>query len=140
MAHQVFPMTGPDWSALRHQVATIQAVLKKRYDAPVLDQTLGDLVHLQKLFDDSVYDETHVEEVKAVGAVFGNVVQKQLVFDWVCVERRREREPALQLKTAPTLVVFPISMVFERLQSGVAVNLSQLFRTVKEEVQQTRIL
>jgi hypothetical protein len=133
-------MTGSDWSALRHQVATIQAVLKKRYDAPALDQTLGDLVHLQKLFDDSVYDESQIEELRCIGAVFGNVVQKQLVFEWVCVERRRDREPALQLKTQPALVVFPLTMVVERLQSGVAVNLGQMFRSVKEEVAQTRIL
>ncbi len=140
MASPVFPMSGPDWASLRHHVATIQALLKKRYEAPPLDQTLNDLTYLQKLLDDNVFEPHQTEEIAAIGVVFGNVVQRQLAFDWVMAERGREREPALQLKTQPSLVVHPLKMVRDHVAHGEPVDLNRLYRIMKDEVAKTRIL
>jgi hypothetical protein len=133
-------MSGPDWAMLRHHVATIQALLKKRYDAPPLEQTLADLSYLQKLLDDNLFEAHQTEEIAAIGVVFGNVVQRQLVFEWVMAERGREREPALQLKTQPSLVVHPLKMVRDPIAAGEAVDLQRLYRIMKDEVARTRIL
>jgi len=128
-------MAGSDWAPLREQVATIQAVVKKKYGV-TFDQTTEDLGALQRLLDDGVYDDTHPEELRAMGAVFGNVVVKQLAFEWLLVDN----EPSLKLKAANTLIVHPLKAIGERMRIAQRVDLVQMFNGIKADAKRTRIL
>lgn len=120
---------------LREQVATIQAVVKKKYGV-TFDQSLADVAALQRLLDEGVYDDTHPDELRAMGAVFGNVVAKQLQFDWVLADD----EPSLKLKAANTLIVQPLKAIAERMRIAQRVDLAKMFDGIKADAKRTRIL
>jgi hypothetical protein len=128
-------LSGSDWSMLREQVATIQAVVKKKYGV-TFDQSIADLGALQRLIDDGVYDDTHPDELRAMGAVLGNVVVKQLGFEWVLVDD----EPSLKLKAANTLIVKPLKVIGERLRIAARVDIVQMFNGIKSDAKNTRIV
>ena len=123
---------------LREQVATIQAVLRKKYGGAALDQSKADLAHLQRILDDGLYDDSHRDELRAMGAVFGNVLEKHLGFEWVAAQTAREEEPALRLKTEKSLIVFPLRMIFDAVANGGRVDLTHMFRVVEGDVKATR--
>ena len=128
-------LSGSDWAMLREQVATIQAVVKKKYGV-TFDQSLADLAALQRLVDDGVYDDTHPDELRAMGAVLGNVIAKQLHFEWILVDD----EPSLKLKAANTLIVKPLKVVGERLRVATRVDFVQIFNGIKADAKNTRIV
>lgn len=134
---QTTPLDGSAWAMLREQIATVQALLRKKFGGAVLDQTKNDLVPLQKILDSGMYDDTHRDELRALGAAFGNVLERQLGFEWVAAQTAREEEPALQLKTDKSLVVFPLRMVFEVVANGQTPNLVHLYRRVEADVKAT---
>jgi hypothetical protein len=140
MKPMVSPMTGSDWAHLRELVATIQATVKRRYGVEQLTQTLDDVTVLQRLVDENVFDETQPTEIAAMGAVFGNVLERQLGFEWVMLEDKGQREPGLRLKSQHSFTLMPLRVIKEKLDRGDAVDLSQTFRTVKTDVGRTQIL
>ncbi|HEY6458599.1 MAG TPA: DUF3806 domain-containing protein, partial [Polyangiaceae bacterium] len=112
MPQTTFPLDGSEWSQLREQVATVQALVTRKYGAPTFEQTLDDLDHLQRLLDDKVWDESEEDKFRALGSAFGNVVAKQLAFEWVAEnDGRGGRRPALILKATKALVVQPHKMI-----------------------------
>lgn len=137
---QTTPLNGSAWAMLREQVATIQAVLRKRYGGATLDQSRADLALLQKILDDGLYDDTNRDELRAMGTVFGNVLEKQLAFEWVAAQTARDEEPALRLKTDNSLVIFPLRMIFDAVVNGARVDLTHMYRVVEGDVKATRKL
>jgi hypothetical protein len=137
---QTTPLDGASWAMLREQVATIQAVLRKKYGGATLNQSKDDLALLQRILDDGLYDDTHRDELRAMGTVLGNVLEKQLGFEWVAAQTAREEEPALRLKTEKSLVVFPLRMIFDAVVNGGRVDLTHMYRRVEADVKSTRKL
>jgi hypothetical protein len=138
MNPHISQLDGSDWSLLREQVATVQALVKKRYGGAVLDQSTADLAALQRVLDGEKYDYTQVAELKAIAAVLGNVLHRQLGFEWVVAEDERGREPALRLKTANPLVIFPMRLVVSAARAGDRVDIEHIFRNVKQDAQRAR--
>jgi hypothetical protein len=137
---QTTPLDGSAWAMLREQIATVQAVLRKKFGGALLDQTKNDLVHLQKVVDSGMYDDTHRDELRALGAAFGNVLERQLGFQWVAAQTAREEEPALQLKTDKSLVIFPLRMIFDPIVEGQRPDLVHLYRRIEADVKATNKL
>lgn len=125
---------------LREQIAVIQSLLRKKYGGAQLDQSKGDLALIQKVVDDGVYDETQRDELRALGTAFGNVVERNLGFEWVAAETARDREPALRLKTEKSHVIFPLRLVHDAIVNGGRVDLTQMYRRVEADVKATHKL
>ncbi|HEY1694517.1 MAG TPA: DUF3806 domain-containing protein [Polyangiaceae bacterium] len=141
MPQTTFPLDGSEWSLMREQVATIQALVTRKYGAPAFEQTLDDLDHLQRLLDDKVWDESEEDKFRALGSAFGNVLAKELVFEWVAEnDGRGGRRPALILKATKALVVQPHKMIVDRVQRGEEIDLRKLADDVKAQVQKTKLL
>ncbi len=141
MAPTTFPLDGSEWAMLREQVATIQALVTRRFGAAPFDQSLDDLPALQRLIDERVFDEHQVDEYSAVGSAFGNVVAKQLQFEWVAeTDGRGGRRPALILKSTRALVVQPQKLILDRVSRGEEIDLKQLLEDIKGQVARTKIL
>jgi hypothetical protein len=134
------PLDGSEWAALREYIARIQAVVTRRYGAPTFDQSYDDLVPLQRLLDEKVYQDDDEDDLRAVAAVFGNVVAKQLSFEWVADGDGRYRQHALSLKPNGALVVQPLKMVVTRVQGGGEVSLRGLVDEIKKQAQKTRLI
>jgi hypothetical protein len=139
MTARTTPLDGSEWALLREQVATVQGLVTRRYSAPPFNQSLDDLEFLQRLLDDGTWDETERDQLRAVGACFGNVVAKQLGFEWVADEGP-EREPALRLKPSGALVIQLQRLVAERAIAGTRVDLAAMVADIKKQVARTRIL
>jgi hypothetical protein len=133
-------LQGDEWALLREQVATIQSVVRRRYSG-VFAQTLDDLVFLQRLLDDGIYDDTHVDELKAMGTVLGNVLERQLGFVWVAVlDEQDRREAGLLYRATKPFTVLPQRIITGRVAAGTKFELSQIFRELKSDVARAQFL
>jgi hypothetical protein len=141
MPPTTFPLDGSEWAMLREQVATIQALVTRRYSAEPFDHSFDDLTHLQRLLDDRVWDETEEEQFRALSAAFGNVVAKTLSFEWVAEpDGRGARQPALLLKATKALVVQPQKLILDRVRRGDAIDLHRLVDDIKAQIAKTKLL
>ena len=142
MPPTTFPLDGSEWAMLREQVATIQALVTRKYGAEPFDQSLDDLAPLQRLLDERVWDDTAGGLISAPSAsAFGNVVAKVLAFEWVAeTDGRGARQPALLLKATKALVVQPQKLILDRVRRGDPVDLRQLMDDIKAQVAKTKLL
>jgi hypothetical protein len=141
MPPTTFPLDGSEWAMLREQVATIQALVTRKYAATPFDHSIDDLPPLQRLIDERVFDESQEDQYRALSSAFGNVVAKVLAFDWVAeTDGRGARQPALVLKSTKALVVQPQKMILDRVRRGEEVSLHALLENIKAQVAKTKLL
>ena len=141
MAPTTFPLDGSEWAMLREQVATIQALVTRKYGATPFDQSLDDLEPLQRLLDERVWDDSQEDQFRALSSAFGNVVAKVLAFDWVAeTDGRGARQPALVLKSTKAVVVQPQKLILDRVRRGEEVDLHALLENIKGQVAKTKLL
>ena len=141
MAPTTFPLDGSEWAMLREQVATIQALVTRKYGATPFDQSLDDLEPLQRLLDERVWDDSQEDQFRALSSAFGNVEAKVLAFDWVAeTDGRGARQPALVLKSTKAVVVQPQKLILDRVRRGEEVNLQSLVDNIKGQVAKTKLL
>jgi hypothetical protein len=141
MPPTTFPLDGSEWAMLREQVATVQALVTRKYGAPPFDQSLDDLEPLQRLLAERVWDESQEEQYLTLAAAFGNVVAKVLAFEWVAEsDGRGGRQPALVLKSTKALVVQPQKLILDRVRRGEEIELRLLVEDIKGQVAKTKLL
>jgi hypothetical protein len=126
---------------LREQVATVQALVTRKYGASPFAQSLDDLEPLQRVLDERVWDESQEDQFRALAAAFGNVVAKELAFEWVAEsDGRGGRQPALILKATKALIVQPQKMILDRVRRGEEIDLRKLVEDIKAQVAKTKLL
>ncbi|MBL8718464.1 MAG: DUF3806 domain-containing protein [Myxococcales bacterium] len=129
-----------EWALLREQVATIQLVIKKRYSA-TLDQSPNDLDLLQRLLDDRVYDETDTDAVTAMGAVLGNVLERQHGLKWHAQDDGRGRTFGVYFKGAKQDVfIAPGRLLRGHMEAGTAFRIADIVKRVKDDVARCKVL
>jgi hypothetical protein len=141
MAPTTYPLDGSEWAMLREQVATIQALVTRKYGAEPFDQSLDDLTPLQRLLDEHVLDDTEEAPFRALSSVFGNVLAKVLSFEWVAeTDGRGARQASLLLKPTKALVVQPQKLILDRVRRGDPIDLRKLVEDIKGQVAKTKLL
>jgi hypothetical protein len=141
MPPTTYPLDGSEWAILREQVATIQALVTRKYGAEPFDQSLDDLTPLQRLIDEQVWDESEHEAFRALSTVFGNAVAKVLSFEWVAeTDGRGARQASLLLKANKALVVQPQKLILDRVRRGDPIDLRKLVEDIKGQVAKTKLL
>jgi hypothetical protein len=141
MPPTTYPLDGSEWAMLREQVATIQALVSRKYGAGPFDQSLDDLTSLQRLIDERVWDDTEEAQFRALSTVFGNVVAKVLSFEWVAeTDGRGARQASLLLKSTKALVVQPQKLIVDRVRRGDEIDLRKLVDDIKAQVAKTKLL
>jgi Domain of unknown function (DUF3806) len=141
MPPTTYPLDGSEWAMLREQVATIQALVTRKYGAEPFDQSLDDLTSLQRLLDERVWDDTEEDSFRALSSVFGNVVAKVLSFEWVAeTDGRGARQASLLLKANKALVVQPQKLIVDRVRRGDPIDLRKLVEDIKGQVAKTKLL
>jgi hypothetical protein len=141
MPPTTYPLDGSEWAMLREQVATIQALVSRKYGAEPFDQSLDDLAPLQRLIDERVWDDTEEVQFRALSTVFGNVLAKVLSFEWVAeTDGRGARQASLLLKSTKALVVQPQKLIVDRVRRGDEIDLRRLVDDIKAQVAKTKLL
>jgi Domain of unknown function (DUF3806) len=137
----ILPLDGSEWAALREQVAKIQALVTRRFGAARFDETKNDIPVLQRIIFENLFDESQEDDWRSLASAFGNVVAKQLAFEWVAdSDGMGTRQLALQLKITKALILQPHKLILDRVQRGEAIDLAALFDDFKGKVEKTKLL
>lgn len=133
-------LTPSDWALLREHVQSVKIVLRRKYGTANLDTTSADLGALQRLLDDQLPDPSETEWLEALGTVFGNVLEKQLNFEWVAAEEGGVRRPALRLKVLRSFLIYPLTLISSQVETNTPINLAGMFKMIKNDVSRSRMV
>ena len=131
MAEQrTWPPNDADLERIRSQQKLIADEVERRYGAKLTGE-LADLDTLQRLLDDGVYAADKTYELQSLGLCLGEVMVKQLGFDWITVEDEYGQDPAIRFGET-SIIVFPLTMVSKRVERGEAVDLQHLYEQTRK--------
>jgi hypothetical protein len=123
-----------DRTRLEHQRAVVAAAAKQRYGTPVLAGTVADLPVLQRLIDDKAFSKTQTYELQSLGVAFGDALASELPLRWVMVTDEYGTDPTLRFKDT-TVQINALTMISKRIEKDEEVNLSQLLRITREQLE-----
>lgn len=126
-------ISAEDASKLDKQRAVIAAAAKKRFGSSSLTKQKGDLVVLQKLIDDHVFDRTQTYELQCLGVAFGDVLASEYPLKWVMVTDEYGTDPTLRYKET-AIQINALTMIAKRIERNERVNLTDLLRITGEQL------
>jgi hypothetical protein len=92
----------------------------------VISRDRSDVEVLQLLVDRGVFDEEQEYELQALGVALGDAAVGQYDYRWVAYIDERDRTRALKHRETGK-VVFPVTAISQRVQSGLPVDVAALF-------------
>lgn len=119
-----------DSTRLDQQRALVAAAIKQHYGG-TLTRSQRDLPLLQKLIDDSVFNQTQTYELQSIGVAFGDVLASVLPLHWVMITDEYGTDPALRYKETPANIN-ALTMISKRVEQGRRVNLQDLLVNTRE--------
>lgn len=99
-----------------------------------LDRTIKDLNTLQKILDANILTVEHSSQLSAIGIAFAQVFINEVPdYDWWMVEDECGRDVAMRYKET-SLVIFPESMIFNRIEDNVTFTIDELFDDLRNDL------
>jgi hypothetical protein len=80
-------------------------------------------------------DETY--KLQSLGITLGDIVVQDMSFVWMEVEDEYGTDPALQLP-GTSVILFPLTMISKRIETGQAVDIYELYDGLKEKVDEIK--
>jgi hypothetical protein len=87
-----------DHQRMERQRALVLAAAATLADVTAWTRTHADLLHLQRVLDDAIFDATQVLELSGVGVVFGDVLETELGLRWVAAMDDEGTFPVLNVR------------------------------------------
>lgn len=122
---QVRPLSAIDKQYMTQQRATIEG-LANRLGRRLSGTPSRDLDTLQIIIDRRWIDQDDAKTQQAMGIVFGDLLARELSFDWVVYRDRAGRSRALRYRDQE-IYIFPITMVSRRLAAKAETSVKNLF-------------
>lgn len=122
---QIRPLSAIDKQYMTQQRATIEG-LANRLGRRLSGTPSRDLDTLQIIVDRRWIDQGDAKTQQAMGIVFGDLLARELSFDWVVYRDRAGRSRALRYRDQE-IYIFPITMVSRRLAAGAETSVKSLF-------------
>jgi hypothetical protein len=97
----------------------------------------GKLGTIRALLAAKTFTPTQTYELQSLGVVFGDAVAEETSMEWVMVEDSYGRDPALRAP-GTSIVVYPLTMISKRVESGETVDVFALFNMVCDDVERLR--
>jgi len=120
-----------DERMMRRQRAAVDELARRHVGTPLTGGRLDDLRVIQELLDQRAVPSDEIFELQALGVVLGDVMERQLGFEWVIVEDELGRSRALRFEDTDTLV-FPITMISKRVERDVRFTVDELYDKAEE--------
>jgi Domain of unknown function (DUF3806) len=130
---QFSELSGEDMAQLDKQRALVAAAAKQKYGTPSLTKTKSDLVVLQRLVDDQVFNKTQTYELQCLGVAFGDVLASEFPLRWVMVTDEYGTDPTLRYKKM-LLQINALTMISKRIERNEHVNLRQLLEITGQQL------
>lgn len=135
------PLSGDDWARLQKQESEVLRLLRARYGSEVsLTRSKADLALLQRLLDDQAVKASETWRLQCLGVVLGQVFANETKLRWVIVEDEYGRDPALEYPDT-SIRIYPLTLISKRVEEaepGETVDVEELFRRVKNRVDELR--
>jgi len=126
-------LSGTDTAQLDKQRALVAAAAKQKYGTPSLTKTKSDLVVLQRLIEDQVFNKTQTYELQCLGVAFGDVLASEFPLRWVMVTDEYGTDPTLRYKAMP-LQINALTMISKRIERNERVNLLDLQEITRQQL------
>ena len=134
MQQTVTPLSDDDLQRLEAQRQIVKRYLSgaslEKFEKPA-----GKLATLRALLEASVFSADQTYELQCMGIVLGDVFVQEMGFHWVMVEDEFGRDPAIRYEDT-SIILFPLTMISKRVESGEAVDVFELFNGVADLAQQ----
>jgi hypothetical protein len=125
-------LSGEDTAQLDKQRSLVAAVAKQKYGTPSLTKK-NDLVVLQRLIDDQVFNKSQTYELQCLGVAFGDVLASEFPLRWVMVTDEYGTDPTLRYKKM-VLQINALTMISKRIERNESVNLRQLLEITGQQL------
>jgi len=122
---QIRPLSAIDKQYMQQQRATVEG-LANRLGRRLSGVPARDLDTLQIIIDRRWIDQEDAKTQQAMGIVFGDLLAKELSFDWVVYRDRAGRSRALRYRDQE-IYIFPITMISRRLAAKAETPMKSLF-------------
>lgn len=119
------PLSAIDKQYMAQQRTTVEG-LANRLGRRLSGTPDRDLDTLQRIIDNRWIDPEDAKSQQAMGIVFGDLLAKELSFDWVVYRDRAGRSRALQYRDQE-IFIFPITMISRRLEARADISIKTLF-------------
>ena len=90
---------------------------------------------LQGILDAGWIDPTETAKLQSLGVALGDALEQELHMEWVMVEDEAGSDPALKMP-GTTVILFPLTMISKRVESGDTVDVADLFAKVVERTRE----
>lgn len=130
MKQTVSPLSEPDIEQLSAQ----RSVIVKFVSPDSLENyqtAAGKLGTLNSLLEAGVFTANQTYELQCMGIVLGDALALQHGLEWVTVEDKFGRDPALSVPQTSVLL-FPLTMISKRIERGEKVDVFDLFNGTAE--------
>lgn len=134
---RIRPLTPAERRSLEEQRQTVRELARRHVGSVPTGESLYDLTVLQRIVDRGAVKRDDTGLLQALGVSLGDVMAHRLGLRWVAVEDELGTSRALRLGDSETLV-FPVTMISKRVETGVRVDVAELYeRTARELKAQT---
>ena len=122
-----------DNARLEQQRTVVLAAAKHRYGTVALTRTKTDLIILQKLIDEKVFNKSQSYELQCLGVAFGDVLASELPLRWVMVTDEFGTDPTLRFRQM-TVQVNALTLISKRVERGEPVSVQWLLDKTREQL------
>lgn len=135
---KVTPLTEEDEQRLDAQRAVIEQFLD---DDPVnlskYQAAAGKLGTIRAILEAGVFSADQWYELQSLGIVLGDAFVLDMGMEWVMVEDKYGRDPALRLP-GTSILTFPLTMISKRIERGETVDVFDLYNGVAANVEKMK--
>ncbi len=97
----------------------------------------GKLALLNTILKSNWIDKEETLKLQSLGITLGDAFVQDMNFNWVQVEDKYGIDPAIQLP-GTSILLFPLTMISKRVESGEDVDIYDLFEGLKESVNEIK--
>lgn len=126
-----------DREFMQNQRDSIDELARRHFGERLRGEVEPDLRLLQRLLDQHLIARDDTQTLQAMGVILGNHLASHERLDWVIYIDRQGRSRALRIP-GTNEVLFPMTMISRRYETGLEVDVAELYRRAQEIVAAVR--
>lgn len=131
---KIMQLTTDDERRLREQRYVVEKFLAGKESKQKYKSTAGKLGTIRALLQNNVFKPDQTYELQCLGVVLGDAFVQELKMEWIIVEDEFGRDPAIRMPDT-SIILYPLTMISKRIESGVQVDVFGLFGGAAEHVE-----
>lgn len=123
-----------DQAFMASQRKAINTLARRHFGRQLTGQKSNDFPLLQRLLDERRVSNQDIKTLQAMGIIFGDIIAKEQALQWTIYIDKYGRSRALAIPKQRD-VLFPVTMISRRVQSGASVNIEELYQKALKSTQ-----